>query len=53
MTELLHRVVALVLDKRNWHNPETDFLFAVDDGFVGHLTVLTPGPSTWSSGFAV
>ena len=41
MTDLLTRAVALVLDKLNEHNPETDFLFAIDHGLAETLTMLT------------
>ena len=41
ITELLHRAVALMLDKLNEHNPETGFLFAIDHGLTEYLTMLT------------
>ena len=41
LTELQRRAVALMLDKRNEHNPETGYLFAVDHGLAEYLTMLT------------
>jgi len=41
LTELLHRAVALMLDKLNEHNPETGYLFAIDHGLTEYLTMLT------------
>ena len=41
ITELLHRAVALMLDKLNEHNPETGYLFAIDHGLTEYLTMLT------------
>jgi len=41
MTELLRRAVALMLDRLNEHNPESGYLFAVDQGLTDYLTMLT------------
>ena len=41
LTDLLRRAVALMLDKLNEHNPETGYLFAIDHGLAGYLTLLT------------
>ena len=44
-TQLLRRAVALMLGKLNEHNPETGFLFAIDHGLTGYLTMLTLVPA--------
>ena len=41
LTDLLRRAVVLMLDKLNEHNPETGYLFAIDHGLAGYLTLLT------------
>ena len=41
MAKLLHRAVALMLDKLNEHNPETGHLLAIDHGLTEYLTMLT------------
>ena len=40
-TDLLLRAVALMLDRLNEHNPESGYLFAVDQGLTAYLTMLT------------
>jgi len=41
MTDLLLRPVALMLDRLNEHDPESGYLFAVDQGLTDYLTMLT------------
>jgi len=41
LTNLLRRAVVLMLNRLNEHNPETGYLFAIDHGLAGYLTMLT------------
>jgi len=39
LTDLLLRAVALMLDRLNEHNPESGYLFAVDQGLTDYRAI--------------